>query len=317
MARHFPFPLPDGWFAVSYGDELTAGQVRPLRVFGRDLVLFRTEAGQAHVLDAHCPHLGAHLGFGGRVAGEAIQCPSHGWCFGGDGVCRAIPSSSLSGPAAIPAEARIRAWPVVERNQMVWVWHHGGGAPPAFDVPVVAEANSDDWTPLARHVWQIRTRNQEMGENAVDRAHFRYVHGTATLPDSEIATDGVVRRAVQRARMTTPRGEVDGCIESISVGMGIGIVRFTGICETVLLSSTTPVDDQIVETRFGFTQRKVGGEAPRGGVGAAIIRDIVKQMNEDIPIWENKIFLERPKLCDGDGPIGEYRRWARQFYSGV
>ena len=50
------------------------------------------------------------------------------------------------------------------------------------------------------------------------------------------------------------------------------------------------------------------------GVAAAIIRDIVKQMNEDIPIWEHKIYRPAPTLCDGDGPIPEFRRWCRQFY---
>ena len=57
------------------------------------------------------------------------------------------------------------------------------------------------------------------------------------------------------------------------------------------------------------------GQDPKGGVAAALIRDIVKQMSEDIPIWENKKFQERPVLCDGDGPIAEFRRWMRQFYS--
>ena len=66
---------------------------------------------------------------------------------------------------------------------------------------------------------------------------------------------------------------------------------------------------------FDFVQRLENGVAPRGGVGAAIIRDIVKQMNEDIPIWESKAYLQRPILCDGDGPIAEFRRWSQQFYS--
>ena len=59
----------------------------------------------------------------------------------------------------------------------------------------------------------------------------------------------------------------------------------------------------------------LNGQKPVGGVGAAIIRDIVKQLNEDIPIWETKKYLERPVLCDGDGPIAEFRRWCAQFYS--
>ena len=41
-------------------------------------------------------------------------------------------------------------------------------------------------------------------------------------------------------------------------------------------------------TRFSFLQKKVNGEVPAGGVGAAIIADINKQVKEDIPVWENK-----------------------------
>ena len=51
------------------------------------------------------------------------------------------------------------------------------------------------------------------------------------------------------------------------------------------------------------------------GVGAAIIRDLEKQMNEDIPIWEHKKYFRNPVLCDGDGQFGVYRRWMRQFFS--
>ncbi len=61
--------------------------------------------------------------------------------------------------------------------------------------------------------------------------------------------------------------------------------------------------------------RKLGDANATRGVGAALIADIEKQMSEDILIWENKIFLDRPGLCDGDGPLGTFRRWCRQFYS--
>ena len=68
----FPFSSnPIGWFAVAYSHDLPAGGVLPLAYFGTDLVAFRAEDGTAHVLDAHCPHLGAHLGHGGVVEAAA------------------------------------------------------------------------------------------------------------------------------------------------------------------------------------------------------------------------------------------------------
>ena len=74
--ERYPFPAyPNGWSRVGLTEELEVGGVQAIRFFGRELVLFRTESGQACVLDAHCRHLGAHLALGGSVRGEAIRCP--------------------------------------------------------------------------------------------------------------------------------------------------------------------------------------------------------------------------------------------------
>ena len=98
-------PLPNGWFAVAFSHELREGEVRPLHYFGEDLVLFRTRSGRARVLDAFCPHLGAHLGHGGRVMGESVRCPFHGWSFdGASGSCTQIPYCER-----IPQQALVRA----------------------------------------------------------------------------------------------------------------------------------------------------------------------------------------------------------------
>ena len=59
-------PMPSGWFHVLYSDELAVGQAKPLEYFSQELVAFRTESGQAKVVDAYCPHMGAHLGYGIR-----------------------------------------------------------------------------------------------------------------------------------------------------------------------------------------------------------------------------------------------------------
>ena len=308
----FPFPLPNGWFKIGYADELEPGQVQPLRYFGQDLVLFRTKSGLPKLLDAYCPHLGAHLGHGGCVQRESIQCPFHGWRFDATGRCVEVPYATK-----IPARAQLRSWPLVERNLVLWAWHHAKGAPPQWQVPVVSEIGDPAWTPYRRFRWKIRTRNQETAENAVDRAHFLYVHGTRSLPETETTIDGPILRSVQVAKMQTPRGTVEGRIESSVHGLGCSTIRFSGICDTVLVAGTAPIDDDFIDIRFSFSVKRENGNDTERGVGAAIIGDIVKQMNEDIPIWENKIFVQRPVLCDGDGPIGPFRRWARQFYSEV
>src|SRR4051812_11915171 len=178
MKQRFPFsPNPIGWFAVSPSEDLPPGGVVPLSYFGKDLVLFRGDDGLPRVLDAHCPHLGAHLGHGGVVEGTSIRCPFHGWCFSGDGACAKIPYATK-----IPPAARLSAWLVCERNGFVMVWYHPAGEPPSWEIPVMAEHGASEWTPFARRRWNIRTNIHEMGENGIDAAHFRYLHGLHNIP---------------------------------------------------------------------------------------------------------------------------------------
>ena len=67
MAKpRFPFPIPYGWFTVGRVDELPAEPVSSHELFGRQLVLWQ-DGGERHLVDATCPHLGAHLGVGGRI----------------------------------------------------------------------------------------------------------------------------------------------------------------------------------------------------------------------------------------------------------
>jgi hypothetical protein len=155
-----------------------------------------------------------------------------------------------------------------------------------------------------------------MAENQVDRAHFRFVHGTLDVPESKAEADGPVMRVVSRSRMETPKGVVEGQIASEAYGLGgFSTIRFSGIVDTVLLACVTPIDEEHVDVRFSFSVKKIGNADVTRGVGKALVEDIEKQMNEDRPIWENKCFHAKPLLCEGDGPIALFRRWGAQFYS--
>ncbi len=319
MSR-FPFPrYPNGWFQVAYSAELPPGGVMPLSYFGRELVLFRGAASEepgagppaAQVLDAFCPHMGAHLGHGGKVVGENIACPFHAWQFDGAGRCRAIPYAQK-----IPPRAAVRPWPVREVNGMIMVWHHAAGEPPSWEVPALPEHGDPAWTPYEHRRWKIRTHNQEMAENAVDLAHFRYLHGTADMPTIvETDAQGPVLHAVSQILMRTPMGKTSGTVDVHAHGFGFTTTRFTGIVETLLVSSVTAIDDEHVDVRFSFTLKKLAHKDVTLTVGKHYIAEIERQLEQDIPIWENKIYVTPPLLAEGDGPIGLYRKWCRQFYS--
>ena len=109
---------PTGWFQIGWSGEFPVNEVRPLKYFGEHLVGYRTEAGALHVLTAHCPHLGAHIGHGGRVNGDCVECPYHGWGYGPDGVNRYIPYEDRPN---VSHSLGVRH--VVEQHGCVFMWH--------------------------------------------------------------------------------------------------------------------------------------------------------------------------------------------------
>lgn len=305
-------PFAYGWFVACYSDELAVGEVKPMRYFGKELAAWRGEDGKARVIDAYCRHLGAHMGHGGKVHGNNLECPFHAWRYDETGAVQEIPYARV-----IPPQVKrpCGGWTTAEANGFVWIWYHPEGAAPMWDVEVFPEVGNDEWTEYDRYEWLVHAPLQFMAENAADSAHFQYVHGTANFPDAELVFDGHLRRGLVKAKMGTPRGEIDGQIANGNIGAGQGWTRFSGLSETLLMSGTTPVDHDLVRVRFAFTQLKTQADGPMGGLARALIKDILKQFDQDKVIWDRQRFVERPPICDGDGPIADFRRWYYQFYA--
>jgi nitrite reductase/ring-hydroxylating ferredoxin subunit len=293
----FPFPIPNGWFIVAQSAELETGDVMPLYYFGRELVLFRGQDGAPYLVDAHCPHLGAHLAVGGKVEEGCIRCPFHGWSFEGkSGQCVDVPYDDSD---YIPGRAKVRAFPTIERNEMIWAWHHLAGGEPFYEVPGVPEIQDPDWSPIVVRDFEIATCCQEMAENNVDRAHFKFVHGTDAVPEEEFFVDGAYKKAVGNGGDFVREG----------FGLGLGVLRLKGW--TTFISSTTPIDEDTVHVRWIFTSpTKLGPDATEEAA-----RLFCEGLSQDIPIWENKVYRDKPVLRPMEKDISEHRRWSRQFYS--
>jgi nitrite reductase/ring-hydroxylating ferredoxin subunit len=295
VTDRFPFPIPNGWFIVALSGDIEAGQVRSLHYFGRDIVLYRTDSGEPRLVDAYCPHLGAHLGVGGAVEGSCLRCPFHGWSFDGEsGACTEIPYSKTE---RIPAKARVRSYPTIERGGAIWAWHHLEEGEPFFELPTVPEMDDPAWTrPLLREFW-ISTSCQEMAENNHDFAHFLYVHGTETIPEGEEVIDGTYKSVKNPG------------LERETFGLGLGVVRVPGMLTFV--SSVTPIDDDNVHVRWLFAVPAESGEKS----ARFFAEQFTSGVSQDIPIWENKIYRPLPVLTKGESGIIAHRNWSRQFYS--
>jgi phenylpropionate dioxygenase-like ring-hydroxylating dioxygenase large terminal subunit len=309
--RSFPFPHPFGWFQVAYPEDLEPGGATALRYWSTDLVLWRDEGGEFHLQDAYCPHLGAHLGVGGKVQGATLECPFHGWTFDGQGSCVKIPYSER-----VNRKAKLRTYPTIVRNGMVLAWRHPDGLEPQWEIPEIPEIGDPAWSDPYRSSYVINTVPQEMAENGVDPAHFRYVHGTDDVAVMEsYDTDGPISTMLSKQSYVTPRGVTEGRIDVYTYGPGVSKVWFSGIVDAINLATTVPVDDQSTQVRFNFFVRKFDDEKLTSTVADAFVSEINKQIQEDTPIWEHKRFLPVPALADGDGPILKFRKWYSQFYA--
>jgi phenylpropionate dioxygenase-like ring-hydroxylating dioxygenase large terminal subunit len=304
----YPFHVfANGWFRVAFSDDLQPGELKPLRYFGKELVLFRLEGGSAHLFDAHCPHMGAHLGYGAVVTGEALRCPFHHWEFDGAGKCSKIPYAKR-----IPPKAEIGTYPLVEKNGGILMWHDRDGRAPSFEVPEIREIGDPAWSrPEIAH-WELRANWLDMNENCVDQAHFKFVHGTLSIPPTEATVEGHIHRTESQFRMRIPGGEGDATLVTTDHGPGFQIVRISGLIDTILMNTATPIDEERTDVRFCYTV-KTEGETRKTHLAEAVIKDLKQQFENDIDIWENKAYFEKPVLCEGDGPLPHYRKWYSQF----
>ncbi|CAN7993110.1 unnamed protein product [Ixodes hexagonus] len=154
---------------------------------GLDLVAFRTKDGIAHVADAHCPHLGAHLGFVGRVVGDCIECPFHGWRFSGKtGACTHAPFSTK-----VPEFVKLKQWDAHEVLGFLFVWHHAEGEEPSWRIEDIPLITNGDWKPFSRFDHRISCHLRDLAENAFDTAHAQYLHkANAFLSPAEFVRGG-------------------------------------------------------------------------------------------------------------------------------
>lgn len=315
MAGRFPVPAyAIGWFQVAYSDELSAGEVRTLHYFGRDLVLWRDRDGQVVLCDAYCPHLGAHLGFGGVVTDDGMRCPLHGWLFDADGRCVAVPAGALDGPdgPAIDSVAALRIYPTIETDSLVLAWFHPAAAAPGFQIPGCGLIADGTFVPLDRRQWTARTIWQEAAESILDLTHVSELHGLEPYRRHEMSQDGPTRHTGMTQPLRTPLGTVDLTIEIDAIGPGYVITKIGD--NLIVIQAFSPVDEELLDVRFTFFGRDLGAPRRTERVAAPLIADLVRQTEQHVTIWSHKAYVADPPLTPEDGPIRPFRDWAAQFY---
>ncbi len=327
---------PNGWFAVVESHDLNVGAVKNVSCLGLNLAVFRGEDGRAHVVDAYCPHLGAHLAVGGTVVGDCIQCPFHGWEFNGDtGKCTRIPATTK-----IPDVARVKAYNTLELNGYVHIWHHAEDIEPTWTPPELEEITNRTWKCRGRTEHYINVHIEEVPENGSDLAHLPRIHSPSLVagvdlrycyskiwnfaqhkwtayweqePDPNLHI-GTLTLKHSLCLFGIKLSILDMNVAARQIGPGLAHMTFNSIFgRGAFVHSLTPVEPLV---------QKVIDQVWCEWYIPPIIPKILlfgeaTMIERDMMIWNNKQYLGRPVFANSreDTLIQKHRRWYSQFYS--
>jgi 5,5'-dehydrodivanillate O-demethylase len=166
------------WMPIAAAGELAEHSIKPLRLLGEDLVLYKDLGGRYGLVDRHCPHRRADLSYG-FVEACGLRCNYHGWLFAEDGRCVEQPYDGVAHPSArFHERVRITAYPVEEKAGLVWAYL---GPQPA---PLVPTYEPFTWTTngFVQIVFATVPCNWfQCQENSIDPVHFEWMHRNWSL----------------------------------------------------------------------------------------------------------------------------------------
>ena len=314
--------FPTGWFHVGWSGQIAPGGVRPMRYFGQDLVAFRTTAGRLAVLDAHCRHMGAHLGYGGKVRDDCVACPYHGWEWNAQGENTRIPYQDK------PVNARQRVWSVQEKHGLIYLWHDPAGGPPraGWEVPDIfadfegLEAAEDGFFPCYPNAVVDRPDEpihpQLIMENSADCVHFRHTHGAPQDPKMLwFKAEGARWRSCMG--FISPRtGEVALKTYLINPSVGLSFAVFDGRQHYRLVLACTPIDHGRSDLRVSYFLRREPGMTEAMPESLRVFAESTQELYEqDARIWRHQVFIQRPVFAAQDvEAYSALRKWCEPFY---
>ena len=324
-----PPPFPNGWYTIELTKNVQKGQIIAHEFCGEQVIVYRTQSGQAVVMEAYCPHMGAHFAHGGHVSGNDVVCPFHGFCFDPKGTC-----TKTGYGKETPLNVKTRTWEVREQNGVILAYHNEDPtAKPEWEIPKLED---DGWSEPQFQEWQLNSNPQEITENSVDFGHFSLVHGYSEVKIiNPLKLDGpylYAKYGMSRVANFIGKGGKKVHVEFDITQNGLGYAAVVAhVIEYDLMSRhyvmPTPINGTDIHLRIGVSVKKdiqpskihpMLGIMPKKLLFPLIKNGYFKGYKNDVfddfKIWKNKKYVEPPLLADGDGPILIYRKWASQFH---
>lgn len=224
--------LKNYWYVISQSSELKSEPLHRV-IFNRDIVIFRDDQGKVGALQDRCPHRNVALSEG-KVCGDYLQCPYHGWKFDRGGVCRSIPSNLKND--SIPQTSSVKAYAVVEQDDLIWIYTGDGDV---RELPMrLPYYKSKEWKNF-RYVIDIDCSVDYVIENFVDCAHTGFVHEGLFRKGAKQLVDVSIKNSETGVMITTlEKQSFDGILSKL---LGVGNKK---VCHTdhFILPSIIQVD---------------------------------------------------------------------------
>jgi 3-ketosteroid 9alpha-monooxygenase subunit A len=315
-----------GWFMISDAAEVKDVPV-PVRFFGEDMVLYRGQSGQIHLVEAYCPHMGAHLGLnttsyivrdGEQIQGESIRCPFHGWRFGPDGKCDDIPYSSF-----IPKAACLKTYTVEEKAGIIWMWHDPEGLEPDYPLPDFGgHWDEPGWVRWKiDHMGDLNSHGCELVDNMADLGHMVPIHGAKDcVYFANEFKDHIVHQYFDAGHRTLV--SADNALLSLDTwytGPAILQSEMKGEHPSFIMIAHTPIEDGKLRVWHALMVKVSDGSHPfteeEKATAFAYQEADRLALAQDVEIWDNKRACVNPLALPADGPYGKLRIWYKQFYN--
>ena len=172
--------LTDIWYFAALSRDLKPGALKRYEILGEPVMIGRGPDGAVVALRDICPHRAAPLS-AGRFVREAdgatsVECPYHGWRFGADGRCAAIPSLTEDQEFDL-GRIRVRGFPVVESQGLVFIWMAGDRRdPPGPTLPPPVFPGVVGGRPKLALTLELASHIDHAVVGLMDPAHGPFVH---------------------------------------------------------------------------------------------------------------------------------------------
>lgn len=179
--------IQNQWYVAAYGADI-GRELFSRTVCGESILFWRKEDGHVTAMSNRCVHRRFPLSQSpSRLVGDTVVCGYHGFTYGADGVCVAVP-----GQTRVPRTARLTAYPVFEQDSFVWVWI---GDPAGADTTTVPRAPwlADEKYATVCGMEPLAARSGLLIDNLLDLSHEAYLHGghigTPEVASTSITTE--------------------------------------------------------------------------------------------------------------------------------